>query len=283
MQTIPTGFCRYGVIQPTLLPLLKLLVTREGIGDKLADGVFVAKSHFPETEAYAIHAGGSELGMHDIRLGAGDIGTSMVADPSPGRHTTPNYSLLGMGMPDFFPDLASKIELAEHPYQRGKSSHIPVKMHQVMESLGLCMFVYYLGKYPLLELIEGATGWQMSVDELLEIGHRIQTTRQMFNAREGAIRHEIAQRAIGSPPQSKGPLKGKSIDVEVMIQGYYEGIGFGQDGVPRSETLTALGLDAMIPDLEISMGAPHRLINEYLISDLAVKDKKKMPTPMQGG
>ena len=279
----PDGFLPVWGDPTCIMPLLKLLVTREGIGDKLADGVFVAKSYYPETETYAIQAGGSELGMHDIRLGAGDIGTSMVADPTPGRHTTPNYGLLGMGMPDFFPDLAPKIEKAEHPYQRGKSSHIPVKMHQVMESLGLCMFVYYMGKYPLLELIEGATGWKMDVDELLEIGYRIQTTRQMFNAREGAIRHEIAQRAIGSPPQSKGPLKGQSIDVEVMIQGYYEGMGFGQDGVPLPETLSALGLDAMIPDLEVSTGAPQRLVNEYLISDMAMKDKKKVPTPMQGG
>jgi aldehyde:ferredoxin oxidoreductase len=191
--------------------------------------------------------------------------------------------LLDMGAPDFFPDIASRIEKAEHPYQRGKSSHIPVKVHQVMESLGLCMFVYYLGKYPLLELIEGTTGWKMDVDELLEIGHRIQTTRQMFNAREGAVRHEIAQRAIGSPPQSKGPLKDKSIDVEVMVQGYYEGMGFGQDGIPLPETLSALGLDDMIPDLQINAGAPNRLVNEYLVSDMAVKSKKKAPIPMQGG
>ena len=145
------------------------------------------------------------------------------------------------------------------------------------------MFVYYLGKYPLVELIEGATGWKMTADELLEIGYRIQTTRQMFNAREGAIRHEIPQRAIGSPPQSKGPLEGKSIDVEMMVQGYYAGMGFGQDGVPLPETLYALGLDEMIPDLAICTGAPKRLVNEYLTSDMAVRDKKKMPTPMQGG
>ncbi|MFN2286222.1 MAG: aldehyde ferredoxin oxidoreductase family protein [Anaerolineae bacterium] len=279
----PDGFLPVWEDPTYIMPLLKLLVTREGIGDKLADGVFVAKSYYPETETYAIQAGGSELGMHDIRLGTGDIGMSMVADPTPGRHTTPNYGLLDMGMADFFTDLAPKIEKAEHPYQRGKSSHIPVKIHQAFESLGLCLFAYYLGKYPLLELIESATGWKMDVDEILEIGYRIQTTRQMFNAREGAIRHEIAQRAIGSPPQSKGPLKGQAVDVEVMIQGYYEGMGFGQDGVPLPETLNALGLDAMIPDLEISTGAPQRLINEYLVSDMAMKDKKKVPTPMQGG
>jgi hypothetical protein len=53
--------------------------------------------------------------------------------------------------------------------------------------------------------------------------------------------------------------------------------------VPLPETLSTLGLAEMISDLEISTGAPQRLVNEYLISDMAMKEKKKVPTPMQGG
>ena len=52
----------------------------------------------------------------------------------------------------------------------------------------------------------------------------------MFNAREGAIRHEVPQRLLGSPPLKKGAGAGKSIDVELMVQGYYKGIGYRQDG-----------------------------------------------------
>ncbi|MBN1890065.1 MAG: hypothetical protein JW850_18860 [Thermoflexales bacterium] len=123
----PDGFLPVWGDPTYLMPLLKLLVTREGIGDKLADGVFVASSFFPKTEAYAIHSGGSELGMHDIRLGHGDIGTSMVSDPTPGRHTTANYSLVDMGMPDFFPDLTSKVGKAQYPYQQGDRQPAAVK------------------------------------------------------------------------------------------------------------------------------------------------------------
>ncbi|MDO9084932.1 MAG: aldehyde ferredoxin oxidoreductase family protein [Anaerolineaceae bacterium] len=262
-QDYPNGFLPIWGDPVYILPLLKLMVTREGIGAKLADGVSQASQHFPGTEEFAIHTNGSEMGMHDLRL-TKSWGMSFVADPTPGRHTASNYDMGQLGMPDFFPDLKPLIEITKDPYRQGKSSAIPIKMHQVMESLGLCMFVYFFSNYRLLEMLAAVTGWEMDVNEILEIGGRIQTTRQMFNAREGAIRHEMTQRALGSPPQQKGPIAGHAIDIEVMVQGYYEGMGFRQDGAPSAETLRSYGLDEMIPDLAISTGAPAVLINEYL-------------------
>jgi aldehyde:ferredoxin oxidoreductase len=124
-------------------------------------------------------------------------------------------------------------------------------------------------------MIEAATGWKMTAEELIEVGGRIQATRQMFNAREGAIRHEMPQRVIGSPPLPRGAAGGKSIDPETMAQGYYEGIGYGQDGVPTAATLESLGLGDLVADLAISTGAPARLVNEYLYSGAALKKGEK--------
>jgi len=135
---------------------------------------------------------------------------------------------------------------------------------------------------PVLEMIEAATGWKMTAEEVIEVGGRIQATRQMFNAREGAIRHEMPQRAIGSPPLSRGAAGGKSIDAETMAQGYYEGIGYGQDGVPTAATLESLGLGDLVADLAISTGAPARLVNDYLYSGAALKKGEKSK-PAIGG
>ncbi len=77
-----------------------------------------------------------------------------------------------------------------------------------MESLGLCMFSYFFSDYRMLEMLAAVTGWDMTDDEIFEIGGRIQTTRQMFNAREGAIRHEITQRARVALLNRKDPLPG---------------------------------------------------------------------------
>lgn len=278
----PDGFLPAWGDPTHIMPLLKLIVTREGIGHKLADGVWMAKSHFPGTESFAITANGSEMGMHDLRMGR-NWGMSYLSDPTPGRHTTSNYDHLVMGMPDFFPDMRPFVVEATHPYQQGKSSAVAAKMHQVMESLGLCMFAYFMGDYHLSDMIANVTGWQMTAEEILEIGGRIQTTRQMFNAREGAIRHELAQRALGSPPLAKGPSAGNSIDSELMIQGYYEGMAYEQDGVPTPEALQSYGLESMIPDLAISTGAPARLVNQYLYSDASTKKGRKKSQPVIGG
>lgn len=277
----PEGFLPTWGDPTYVMPLLRLIVTREGIGDKLADGVKVAASHFPGTEEFAMNANGAEMGMHDLRMTPG-WGMSYLTDPTPGRHTAGNYDLGVMGMPDFFPPLGPMIARADHPYQKGKASAVPIKMHQVMECLGLCMFVYFFADYRLLEMIEAATGWRMTAEELIEVGGRIQATRQMFNAREGAIRHEMPQRAIGSPPLRRGSAGGKSIDAETMAQGYYEGMGYGQDGVPTAETLESLGLGRLVPDLAVSTGAPARLVNEYLYSGAALKKGEKS-RPAIGG
>ncbi|MFX1500992.1 MAG: aldehyde ferredoxin oxidoreductase C-terminal domain-containing protein, partial [Promethearchaeota archaeon] len=112
--------------------------------------------------------------------------------------------------------------------------------------------------------IQAITGWDIFFDELMETGYRIQTLRQMFNAREGAIRHEISQRAIGSPPLIKGPLKDKSYDLEPLAQDYYEAMGFEKNGIPKKETLQFLNLDFAISDLTNVKGISEPLENEYI-------------------
>lgn len=278
-KDFPEGFLPLWGDPTYIMTLLKLIVKREGIGDKLADGVAAAKSHFPGTDHFAITANGSAMGMHDLRL-TSNYTLPFISDPTPGRHTAGNFDYGLMGMTDFYPDLKPMVTKTNTPYQQGKAAGFAIKMHQVMESLGLCMFVYFFNDYSLLEMIESITGWKMDVDEVLQIGGRIQTTRQMFNAREGAIRHEIPKRAIGNPPMKIGPLRGNSIDVEMMIQGYYAGMGFKKDGVPRAETLASYGLEDLIPDLVISSGAPAPIVNDYLHADVALqKGMKSEPLP----
>ena len=52
-------------------------------------------------------------------------------------------------------------------------------------------------------MIKADFNWDMKPEEIIEIGYRIQTLRQMFNASEGAIRNEIPPRLLGDPPFEK--------------------------------------------------------------------------------
>ncbi|MBN2156606.1 MAG: aldehyde ferredoxin oxidoreductase family protein [Candidatus Lokiarchaeota archaeon] len=245
-----------------VLSLLELIVNREGIGDTLADGTLLASKKIAGTSEFVMHCNGQELPMHDPRYNP-SIGLTYITDPTPGRHTAGTMDTEGgLGLNYFIKEI--DFENSKDPEEKASLSAKVVQFHQVYEALGICMFAVNFAQYPLLEFIQSATGWEITPSEILNIGHRIQTLRQMFNAREGAIRHEISQRVIGNPPLTKGPTKKVSLDLEIMAQSYYEEMGYAKDGLPLEETLRNLKLDFCIPDLAISEGTAKPLVNQWL-------------------
>lgn len=261
-QEYPDGFLPVWKDSKYLLTLCKLIANREGIGDVLADGVKKAAEKIKSSEEFAIHAGGQELPMHDGRLTKGLLLT-YVTDPSPGRHTAGgiDYFLVGAGN-KFLKGF--KVKNSKKPKKKAKVQAEAVKFTQSFNSLGFCLFSEWVGTYPVLEMIKGFSGWNLSVSDFLKIGWRIQTLRQMFNARNGEIKHDVAKRAIGDPPLKKGPVKKKKIDVEKMAKIYYTSIGFTETGVPTEATLKSLNLDFCIKDLLNCSGRPKPIINESI-------------------
>ncbi|MHA1752243.1 MAG: aldehyde ferredoxin oxidoreductase family protein [Candidatus Helarchaeota archaeon] len=258
----PDGFLPEWNKSEYLLTLCQMIVNREGIGDILANGVKKASEKIKGSEEFAIHSGGQELPMHDARFTKGLMMT-YIADPTPGRHTAASIDYFLAGPGNLFLK-GFRVKNSKDPKKKGKAQAEVAKFIQNFNSLGLCMFSEWCGRYPLLEIIKAVVGWELTVDDLLQCGWRIQTLRQMFNAREGAIRHEASKRAIGDPPMNKGPLKNKKIDAEQMITYYYQNIGFNENGIPQKDTLEKLGLDFCIKDLEISTGRPEPIINSSI-------------------
>ncbi len=258
----PDGFLPQWNESKYLLTLCKMMSNREGIGDTLADGVKKAAEKIPGSTKFAIHAGGQELPMHDGRLTKGLLLT-YATDPSPGRHTAGgiDYFLVGAGS-KFLKGF--ELKNSKKSQQKGKIQAEAVKFTQSFNSLGFCLFSEWVGTYPVLEMMKAFAGWNLSVADFLKIGWRIQTLRQMFNARDGEIKHDISERAIGDPPLKKGPLKGKKIDVEEMAKYYYESIGFTEAGVPTEAILKQLNLDFCIKDLPHCSGRPKPIINQSI-------------------
>lgn len=264
-QDFPEGFLPTWGSSELILPILKLMVNREGIGDSLADGTKKAAENIGKGEDFSINANGQELPMHDPRFEP-EMAMTYITDPTPGRHTAGSLDFESAAGINYF---VKEIEFgnSKDTYQKGKHSAKVTKFYKAFEALGFCSFATAFGRYPFFEMIKAAFGWIITPEEILQIGHRIQTLRQMFNAREGAIRHEINQRAIGSPPLEKGPLKDVSLDLETMAQGYYDTIGYKKDGVPKKKTLESLGLEFCIKDLDLCTGLPEPLVNEYLVKE----------------
>ncbi|MHA1340608.1 MAG: aldehyde ferredoxin oxidoreductase family protein [Promethearchaeota archaeon] len=261
----PDGFLPKFKGSPSdIILLAKLIANREGIGDILALGVKEASKRIKGSEKLANHSAGQEIPMHDPRLMHG-LAITYVADPTPGRHTAAGVEFFLMGPVNEFID-GLNVNASIDPKKMGTNQAKFAKFMQATNALGFCEFALWFGRYPLLELIEAFFGWKMDLNEILEIGYRIQTLRQMFNAREGAIWHELAPRVMGDPPLQKGPLKNSSLDIEPYIREYYNAMGYREDGVPLKATLKSLNLDFCLNDLKIARGRPKPLINNYLLN-----------------
>ncbi len=240
-----------------IVELVKQMISREGIGDLLADGVQKAAERLGIADAeYAVTAGGQEPGMHDPRMDP-VLGVHFSVDPTPGRHT------IGAGQYYNIMHLWEKVSWAPKGRFTDKSEeYIPsVEMalktvanacyKQVLDGAGGCLFGMIQGveHYPLFEWLNLATGWSYTPDEYMETGKRIQTLRQMFNIKHGVdpLSFRLGKRLAGEPPLLKGPLKGKTVLIDEMMQQHWRHFGWSeQDGSPLPKTVERLGLNRFI-------------------------------------
>jgi aldehyde:ferredoxin oxidoreductase len=208
-----------------LVAMTEKMAKREGIGDKLADGVKVAAEKIGKgAKKFAVHVGGQEVGMHDPKL-AGFGGTPYARyqmDATPGRHTQ------GFGPGSF-------------------SGH-------VVNASGLCLIGFGFGAGPakLVDFLNAVTGSNYTLDDVLRAGERIAIMRHAFNLREGfsELKFYAHPRVYGDPPQKEGPLAGVTIDTKA--QNYWNLGALDWDLVttkPSKKKLMDLGLNDIAAEL----------------------------------
>jgi len=212
-----------------MIAMLEKIARREGFGDVLADGVKVAAERIGKgAEEYAVHIGGQELGMHDPRFDFPPFAGIPAAaryqmDATPGRHTA------GFGPSQF--------------------------QGYVVNASGLCLHsnlaVADPNKY-LVAFMSAVTGWDRSLDELLECGERIGNMRHVFNLREGInpLELKVHGRIIGRPPQKEGPLAGVSADIEAQDYWNLGALDWDRKTTkPSQRKLLEMGLDDIAGEL----------------------------------
>lgn len=263
-EEYPEGFLLEWGDSQYIMTLLRMIVHREGIGDILADGTKRAAEKIPGSREFAVQANGQELPLHDARQYR-DLGLSFTVDPTPGRHTSGSNEFQSFGAGEDFID-GLELKLSKDPKKLGRYNINSSILQAWFNALGFCLFSLWCGRYPVLEMMTAILDWEYSQEDLREAGYRIQVLRQMFNAREGGIRHEINRRAIGDPPQDSGPNKDRSLDIETMAQSFYDAMGYDETGVPLRETLERLDLEYCIKDLDIATGRPEPFVNNHLQS-----------------
>lgn len=235
--------------------LIEKMVRREGIGDLLADGARAAAARLGAgSENSAVHAGGQELAMHDPRNDPG-FALHAVVEPSPGRHTVGAYMYYEMfqlwtrvpGLPRPRPRFYPKGIKYHAGCEQAAWAAACSRFSAALNGAGVCLFGGLAGvnRLPFFEWINAVTGWQRTPAEIMQMGQNIQDLRQLFNARQGApLRAAINPRALGLPPQKRGPNRGRSVPLEELVPLYWAEMGWDpQTGLPSRRVLDLLGLD----------------------------------------
>ena len=231
----------------SIVAMTEKLARREGFGDILADGAKAAAEKIGKgAEEYAMHINGQEIPAHDPKVGR-HWGTTYRMDATPARHTQGGEGGMGPAppQPKFDPNGWSG---------RGEARRIGSSWHHAVSATGICTFG--MGALPdldsLIDMMRAVSGWDLTLEELLITGERINNVRQAFNVREGlnSLEYNMPGRIIGIPPKTAGPSAGVTVDEATLDRAYLTAMDWDvKTTKPSKEKLLELGLEDVAREL----------------------------------
>ena len=225
--------------------LVRLTVSRQGVGDLLALGSKRFGAHFGAEEE-AVQVNGLEVAYHDPR-GVSGMALSYATSPRGACHNQSDY---------FFVDWGHSheeigIEFMDRHAQAEKAAN--VARHQnwrsVDNALVTCIFAN-VGAQEKVDLVNAACGLDWSVAELMRFGERSWNLKRAVNNRMGlTARNDTLPKALLTPMPDGGSA-GFVPDIQGMLFAYYAARGWDEaTGKPTRKKLTELGLEDVARDL----------------------------------
>lgn len=232
----------------TVIRLVEDMGERRGLGELLSLGVArMAEVLGGEAEEMAQHVKGQELPFHDPRALA-SLAVAYATHPRGACHRGNSHLLERQAAP-----VLGYPEAFERFGATGKGA-MTARLQDysgLYNSLKLCQFIM-LSVEPadVVDWLNAATGWELSIEEFMTAGERISNLKRMFNVRLGFSRKDdTLPSRILHMPLAEGSAKGALPDLETMLDEYYEHREWDRDGLPTPDKLRQLGLHAEVADL----------------------------------
>jgi aldehyde:ferredoxin oxidoreductase len=222
-----------------MLQLLEMIARREGFGDLLAEGSARLADRWGVSGApHCLCVKGQELPLHDprIKVGVGlsyalcTYGADHMNTPHDPSFVDPNSfafkSVNALGIHRAMP-------ATELSNDKVRSFAILETFWRMLDSVGLCVFGFApRGVMPLDTLvacIKAATGWEVSLHDLMQAAERSSMLARAFNSREGfSIQHDLLPARLFEP-KPNGPQAGSRIfseeEFKAALEKYYAIIG----------------------------------------------------------
>jgi aldehyde:ferredoxin oxidoreductase len=230
--------------------ILKKIITRDGVGDKLANGSYETAKYFadkkgnPEIMNYVTTAHRYGQPAHGVRSGLDNFAMEYITVCRPCEHTGGGDS--GFAQRDWAAAIAG---------QNGKCA---------TDSIVTCIFPagHWAGKT--LDLLKAATGWNdFTDDDFVKLGAREYALNRLFDIHTQKLTDPKKEWDSQFPyrwfhdPLPNGVAKGKmaydgdvSAFFDVDLPAYWKLRGWTEDkGIPTLETLKDLGIDDIAGDI----------------------------------
>ena len=239
-----------------MLKMIDLIAHRQGIGDLLADGTRRAAEKIGgDARYFAMQVKGQELPMHDPRGKVG-VGLGYAINEAGADHLTAPHDPF-MANPDSI-SFKSAMSLGVEAVPVRELSPRKARNYSILENwtsagkvVGLCFF----GPAPrsfieideVMSAVRAATGWDVTIEDVLRIGERATNLARVFNVREGFSRQDDALPERLFQPLENGKLEGVAIskaEFEQTMTDLYKQKGWNpQTGAPTRARLRELGIE----------------------------------------
>jgi aldehyde:ferredoxin oxidoreductase len=226
-----------------VIDLVQSMAQREGFGDLLAEGSYRLADKYGHPE-YAVTAKRLEFPGYDPR-GSKGMGLLYATSNIGASHMAGDLAYAEVfGVPEKLDPLTTENKAAL--IKRFEDAFA------IIDAAGLCVFlsVRYLFEpdvnlWPrrLTQIMNHATGAGYDEESLLLAGERIFNLEKLFLLKAGFSKDDdtLPPRMLNEP-MNEGPAEGQVVELEEMLTEFYALRGWDENGVPKHEKLSELGL-----------------------------------------
>lgn len=253
------------------LKLFDKIAFREGFGDLLAKGVYQASRLVGNgTERFAMHVKGQGMCEQAVRSHKG-WALGIVTSSRGGGHLAgaPNTEQRRMS-PEEGERFFGVPSAGEPTAYEGKGKLVAwfEKYKLIADMAGLCTSTTYwldttlIGPEDFAELINAATGWEFSGEDLLSLGEKVYNIEKAFNTIHAQFTRDDDKPPfkLREIPVSSGEFTGEVLDTckwEEMLDEYYLAHKWDKEtGLQTRDCLYDLGLQFVAERLERSCNFP---------------------------
>jgi aldehyde:ferredoxin oxidoreductase len=225
--------------------LVRMIGTRQGLGDLMAQGSRSFARHFGAEEE-AVQVNGLEVAYHDPR-GVSGMALSYATSPRGACHNQSDYFFvdwghsheeIGIGFFDRHAQAEKAANVARHQDWR-----------TVDNAIVMCIFAN-VETQEKVDLLNAACGLNWSLSDLMKFGERSWNLKRAINNRMGLTRANDRLPKALLEPFPDGGSAGFVPDIEGMLAAYYQHRGWDvSTGKPSRRKLIELGMEDVTRDL----------------------------------